>query len=146
VILLDTSVVSEGLRPRPNLAVQEWINEQPHDSLYLCAPVLAELRFGLELLSDGRRRDYLRRGVEKIESDLFLDRIWPFDAAAAREYSILAADRQRRGRRIDLVDGMVAAIARARGAILATRNVEHFADLGLELVNPFEVASNAGND
>jgi toxin FitB len=140
MILLDTNVVSEGLHPRPNSTVMTWTNAQPHESLYLCTPVLAELRFGLELLHDGRRKDYLRRAIEKIESDLFLGRIWPFDIAAAREYSDLAAERQERGRRIDLMDGLVAAIARAQGAILATRNIDHFADLGLELINPFEAA------
>jgi predicted nucleic acid-binding protein len=140
MILLDTNVVSEGLRPRPNMTVLAWTDMQPHESLYLCTPVLAELRFGLELLDDSRRKDHLRRGLEKIETDLFLGRILPFDVAAAREYSYLAAERQRSGRRIDLMDGLVAAIARARGAILATRNVGHFGDLGLELINPFETA------
>jgi predicted nucleic acid-binding protein len=138
VILLDTNVVSEGLRVQPNLAVLEWTNAQDHESLYLCTPVLAELRFGLELIDSGRRKDYLRRGIEKIEADLFLGRILPFDIPAAREYSYLAAERQKKGRRIDLMDALVAAIARVHGTILATRNVNHFADLGLEVINPFE--------
>ena len=122
------------------MSVIAWTNAQPHESLYLCAPVLAEMRFGMELLDDSRRKDYLRKGIEKIETDLFLGRILPFDVAAAREYSDLAAERQKRGRRIDLMDGLVAAIARAHGAVLATRNVSHFADFGLELINPFEIA------
>jgi predicted nucleic acid-binding protein len=138
MILLDTNIVSEGLRARPNPVVLEWTDAQDYESLYLCTPVLAELRFGLELIDSGRRKDFLRRGIEKIEADLFLGRILPFDIPAAREYSYLAAERQKRGRRIDLMDGLVAAIARAHGAILATRNVNHFADLGLDVINPFE--------
>jgi toxin FitB len=140
MILLDTNIVSEGLRPRPSMMVKAWTDAQRHSTLYLCTPVLAELRFGLELLEDGRRKDDLRHAIDKIENDLFRDRILPFDIAAAREYSLLAASRQKKGRRIDLVDGLVAAIARAQGARLATRNLSHFADLGLELINPFEAA------
>jgi toxin FitB len=98
------------------------------------------LRFGLERLNDGRRKDDLRRGIDKVENDLFRGRILPFDVAAAREYSLLAAYRLKKGRRIDLMDGLVAAIARAQGAMLATRNISHFVDLGLELINPFESA------
>jgi toxin FitB len=145
VILLDTNVVSEALHPRPNLSVMAWINTQPYESLYICTPVLAELRFGLELLEEGRRKDYLRRAIDKIESEAFFGRIWPFDVAAAREYSNLAAERQKKGRRIDLMDGLVAAIARAQGAILATRNAAHFADLGIKLINPFDTGGAADN-
>ncbi len=138
MILLDTNVVSEGLQPRPNMSVLAWTDAQHHEALYLCTPVLAELRFGLALLDDGIRKDYLRRGIEKIEGDLFLGRILSFDVAAAREYADLAAERQKKGRRIDLMDGLIAAIARAHGATVATRNVAHFAELGLDLINPFD--------
>ena len=100
--------------------------------------MIAELRFGLERLQNGRRRTDLRQGIDRIENDLFLDRILPFDLAAAREYSLLMVDRQRRGPPIELMDGLVAAIARSQGASLATRNTSHFSDLGLGLINPFE--------
>ncbi len=138
MILLDTNVVSEGLRTRPNDAVEAWTDAQPSASLYLCTPVLAELRFGAELLDNGRRKDDLRLAIDRIENDLFLGRILSFDVAAAKEYARLSSDRQKKGRRIDVMDGLVAAIARSQGATLATRNVTHFADLGLTLINPFE--------
>jgi toxin FitB len=140
MILLDTNVVSEGLRPQPSIRVKAWTDAQQHLTLYICTPVLAELRFGLERLSDGRRKNHLRQGIEKIENDLFLGRILPFDLAAAHEYSLLMADRQRRGRPIDLMDGLIAAIARSRGAGLATRNTDHFIDLGIDLIDPFEAS------
>jgi len=140
MILLDTNIVSEGLRPRPNILVQAWTDAQHHSTLYLCTPVIAELRFGLERLQNGRRKTDLRQGIDRIENDLFLDRILPFDLAAAREYSLLMVDRQRRGRPIELMDGLVAAIARSQGASLATRNTSHFSDLGLDLINPFETS------
>ena len=138
MILLDTNVVSEGLQPQPSMRVKAWTDAQRHATLYLCTPVLAELRFGLERLSDGRRKNHLREAIDKIESDLFLGRILPFDLAAAHEYALLMVDRQRRGRPIDLMDGLIAAIARSRGSSLATRNINHFIDLGIELINPFE--------
>jgi toxin FitB len=140
MILLDTNVVSEGLRPRPNMVVKAWIDAQHHSALYLCAPVIAELRFGLERLQGGRRKTELRQAIDRIENDIFLDRILPFDLAAAREYSLLMVDRQRKGHPIDLMDGLVAAIARSQGALLATRNVGHFSNLGLDVINPFETS------
>jgi toxin FitB len=138
MILLDTNVVSEGLRPQPSMRVKAWTDSQRHSTLYLCTPVVAELRFGLERLGDGRRKSDLRRGIDKVENDLFLGRILPFDLASAHEYSLLMVDRQRKGRPIDLMDGLVAAIARSQGASLATRNTNHFIDLGIDLINPFE--------
>jgi predicted nucleic acid-binding protein len=138
MIVLDTNVVSEGTRRHPNLAVKAWTDRQPARSLYLCTPVLAELRFGLELLAEGRRKTDLRAAIDRMEAVLFRDRILPFDIAAANEYARLAASRQMRGRRIDLMGGLVAAIARSQGASLATRNIADFGDLGVDLINPFE--------
>lgn len=138
MILLDANVVSEGLRPRPSLAVKDWIDSQPAALLYLCTPVLAELRFGMDRLAAGRRKEDLRRALDEIENDTFRDRILPFDIAAAKEYGRLSADRQRRGRPIDVMDGLVAAIVRSQNAVLATRNVSDFEDVGIELINPFE--------
>ena len=140
MILLDTNVVSEGLRPRPNMLVKAWIDAQHHSALYLCTPVIAELRFGLERLQEGRRKADLRQAIDRIESEIFLDRILLFDLSAAREYSLLMAERQRRGRPVDLMDGLVAAIARSQGARLATRNISHFTDLGFDLIDPFETS------
>jgi toxin FitB len=138
MILLDTNVVSENLRPRPASAVLAWIDAQPAVSLYICTPVLAELRFGVERLEPGRRQTKLQAAIERIENSIFGGRILPFDAAAAAEYGRLVARRERIGRRIELMDALIAAIALTQGADLATRDVGDFANLGIKLINPFD--------
>src|SRR5438105_3830398 len=116
MIVLDTNVVSEGLRSRPLAGVMAWIDSQSSRSLFICTPVLVELRFGAELLDDGERKHDLQAGIDRIEHDIFRERILPFDIAAANEYARLTANRQRRGRRLEVMDGLVAAIARTQGA------------------------------
>ena len=140
MILLDTNVVSEHLRPRPVSVVLDWIDAQPAATLYICTPVLAELRFGAERLQAGRKQTRLRAAIDRIESDFFGGRILTFDAAAAAEYGRLTAKRERMGRRMELMDALIAAIALAQGANLATRDVADFADLGIEVVNPFALS------
>jgi|SRR6267154_2011738 predicted nucleic acid-binding protein len=139
MILLDTNVVSEHLRPRPNPAVLAWIDAQPAASLYICTPVLAELRFGAERLEPGRRQTKLRAAIERIETSVFGGRILGFDAAAAAEYGRLVARRERLGRRIELMDALIAAITLTQRADLATRDAGDFADLGIKVINPFDL-------
>jgi predicted nucleic acid-binding protein len=141
MILLDTNVVSELYKPTPNASVVTWLDVEPSDLLYLCAPVLAELRFGMERLETGRRKEALRTAIGRLENELYYGRILPFDVTCAAAYGRLAAARQRTGRKVQQMDALIAAIAVANGAALATRNVEHFQGLGLELINPFEVAA-----
>jgi predicted nucleic acid-binding protein len=138
MILLDTNVVSEHFRPRPNPTVMAWIDAQPANVVYLCAPVLAELRFGAERLEPGRNQTNLRAAIDRIESNLFRGRILPFDVVAAAEYGRVVAKRERMGRRIGQMDALIAAIALTQRADLATRDVADFADLGIELINPFD--------
>jgi hypothetical protein len=138
MILLDTNVISDPARPAPNLAVRAWLDAQPSASLFLCTPVLAELRFGVERLADGARKRRLRVAADQIEYDLYRDRILSFDASAASQYGRVAADRGRMGRRMGQMDALIASIALAHRAALATRDTEGFTDLGLELINPFE--------
>jgi predicted nucleic acid-binding protein len=138
MILLDTNIVSEGLTRRPNAVVKAWIDAQSMNELYLCTPVLAELHFGAELLAEGARKRDLRAAIDRIEDSLFRGRILALDVAAAKEYAHLMAGCRKVGRPIDLMDALIASIARSQCAILATRNVGHFADLGLEVINPFE--------
>ncbi len=140
MILLDTNIVSEIYRPQPHATVIVWIDAQPRASLYLCTPVLAELRFDIELLASSSRKDRLRTTIDRLENELYRDRILVFDAAVASEYGKLAAKRQRAGRPIEQMDGLIAAIALINGAAIATRNTKDFADLGLDVINPFEVA------
>jgi toxin FitB len=138
MILLDTNVISEHLRPRPNQTVVAWIDAQLANTVYVCTPVLAELRFGAERLEPGRKQADLRAAIEEIESSLYRGRIFPFDVAAAAEYGRLVARRERMGRRIEQMDALIAAIALSQGATLATRDAGDFADLGLEVINPFD--------
>jgi hypothetical protein len=140
MILLDTNIVSENLRPRPNPAVISWVDSQPAESLYICTPVLAELRFGLEKLAPGQRKNVLQAAIDRIENDYFRGRILIFDINASAEYGRLAARRQRIGRPIQQMDGLIAAIASIHRLTLVTRDTRDFADLGLELINPFELS------
>jgi predicted nucleic acid-binding protein len=141
MILLDTNVVSEIYRPVPSSTAIGWINAQPQDRLFLCTPVLAELRFGVERLAPGKRKENLGETLDGLQNQLFRERILVFDAAAAREYGHMAAKRQRLGRPIGHLDAMIAAIASIHGATLATRNTADFFGLDLHLINPFEASA-----
>jgi predicted nucleic acid-binding protein len=138
MIILDTNVISEPYRPAPNLAVRAWLDAQAGDSLFLCTPVLAELQFGIERLPAGARKTRLSAALGDMEIGLFRDRILVLDREAATEYARVMAKRERIGRRISQMDGLIAAIALTHRAIVATRDIADFADLGLELINPFE--------
>lgn len=138
MILLDTNVVSEGWKPKPNPQVVAWLNAQPADSVYVCIPVFAELRFGVELLDPGPRKDRLQAWVDRLETEVYQGQILTLDLLAAHEFGRLAARLQKSGRRMDPMDAMIAAIALAHGMTLATRDTQDFADLGLDLINPFE--------
>jgi predicted nucleic acid-binding protein len=138
VIILDTNVVSEGLRPRPQLKVRDWINAQPAETLFICAPVLAEIRFGIERLSAGVQRQRLADAAERMERSTFVNRILAFDAAAANVYGRISAQRYASGRPIGVVDCMIASIALTHGAAVATRDMHGFDGVGLLVINPFE--------
>lgn len=137
MILLDTNVISENFRVNPNRLVLDWINSQTESNLYLCAPVVAELRFGAERLARGRKQTNLLVALNQAEN-YFSGRILPFDIAAVAAYSRLMVKREQMGRRIELMDALIAAIALTNGAAVATRDTRDFADLGLDLINPFE--------
>jgi len=137
MIILDTNVVSETWRPMPNPIVVEWLDSQREDSLYLCTPVLAELRYGIERLAASHRRDRLKRAIDRLEEE-YRDRILPLDTAAAAEFGRLAVNRERIGRRMEPMDCLIAAIAVSHRAALATRDIQDFAGLGLNVMNPFD--------
>jgi predicted nucleic acid-binding protein len=138
MILVDTNVVSEAMRVRPHQAVANWVDAQSADSLYLCTPVLAELRYGIECLDDVRQKELLLTAVNHFENELYRGRILSFDQAAAAHYARLAASRERRGRRMGQMDALIAAIAATHGATIATRDVYGFSGIGLHIINPFE--------
>ena len=140
MILLDTNVVSELWRPQSSPTVRAWLDMQDNTSLFICTPVLAELRFGAERLPEGRRKDVLIALINQVEVSGFRGRILPFDVAAAAVFGRVGAQRERSGRRMEAVDAMIAAIALSNGMTLATRDVADFAEIGLNVINPFEVA------
>jgi predicted nucleic acid-binding protein len=143
MILLDTNVVSENFRRQPNPNVIAWLDAQPANELYLCTPVLAELRFGAERLAPGRKRTVLEAAIDTLENAHFRGRILPLDPEAAAAYGRVAAMRQRTGRRIEQMDALIAAIALAQDATLATRDIDDFSDVGVRLINPFDLGRNS---
>lgn len=135
MIVLDTNVLSEPVRAHPDASVLGWLMSQT-EPLALTAVNVGELLTGVELLPDGHRRAALSEAIESLLA-VHADNVLPYDERAARRYAELAALRRRKGRPLSVEDGMIAAICLANGAMLATRNVQDFASLGLELVDPW---------
>jgi predicted nucleic acid-binding protein len=140
LIILDTNVVSEGFKARPHDSVRLWSDLQASQTLFICTPVLAEIRFGIALMGDGARKNGLKAAADGLEYDLYSGRILSFDVFAASIYGRIAAARQLSGKPIGHFDGMIAAIALAYGASVATRDTHGFADVGLNVINPFDFA------
>ena len=140
MLVLDTNVASELMRPDPTPAVAAWIADRDAMDMYLTAVSEAELRYGIAILPTGRRRDRLTAALTRWLDLGFLERILPFDSAAARAYADIAADRRLAGRPIGEADCQIAAIARSKGAVLVTRNVRDFQGMGVDLINPWLVA------
>jgi predicted nucleic acid-binding protein len=137
MIVLDTNVVSEAIRSQPDTSVASWLASQPSSSLFISTVTQAELLYGVELLADGKRRRGLEDAVRMILRDEFRGRVLPFDGPAAETYATIAAGRRLRGKPISVFDAQIAAIARSRGAHVATRNIEDFDDCGIGLLNPW---------
>ena len=138
MILLDTNVVSELMRPRPDARVAAFLAARPLEELFLPSLVVAEIRYGLARLPDGQRRDGLEDLFERLLREGFGDRVLPFDASGAAAYARARAARESAGRPIALADALIAGLALAHGAALATRNVADFDLLGLTLLNPWD--------
>lgn len=141
MIVLDTNVVSELIRPAPEPDVTSWVDSLDVSDILLTAVTAAELTYGVARLPDGRRRRELRAKVEGLLAEDFRDRILPFDALAATHYADIVAARERSGLQISMADGQIAAICRNWNAGLATRNVSDFVDTGVELINPWNSAT-----
>jgi predicted nucleic acid-binding protein len=140
MIVFDTNVISETMRPAPEPAVLSWIHSIPRREIWTCTVVLAELFSGVDLMAAGKRQQLLREKLEQLVPALFLNQIFLFDLAAARAYGPILAARRASGRPIDQFDAQIAAIAKANGATLATRNTPDFEDCGIQLVNPWQAA------
>lgn len=138
MIILDTNVLSALMHQVPDASVVAWLDTQPPESVWLTSVTVFESRLGLALLPAGRRRQALEAAFAAIvETDLD-HRVLDFDHAAAAQAADLAAVRQRRGQPVDLRDTMIAGIALARRATLATRDIRHFKDLAVPVVNPWQ--------
>jgi predicted nucleic acid-binding protein len=137
VIVLDTNVISEMMRPAPDDRVAGWLASQSASGLFTTTLTQAEILYGLSLLPPGRRRDELLAAARPIFDEDLAGRILAFDSEAARIYPAIAAGRRLSGRPISQIDAQIAAIARSRGARLATRNVRDFDDCGLEIIDPW---------
>ena len=137
MILLDTNVLSELMKPAPSPELAAWLGAQPAPGLFISAVTEAELRFGLALLPEGARRNRLVSALEAMLAEDFAQRILPFDSAAASVYARIAADRRKVGRPITQFDAQIASIARSRNAALATRNIDDFEGCGVQLLNPW---------
>jgi predicted nucleic acid-binding protein len=137
MIVLDTNVISEALKPQPHPAVQAWLDAQAAETLYLTSITLAEFWFGIGVLPAGRRKTALEQAVDGL-SPLFEGRILPFDTAAARCYANRAVRARAAGQGPPTPDGYIAAIAAAHGYAVATRDTAPFKAAGVEVVNPWE--------
>lgn len=137
MIVLDTNVLSEALRPLPAPAVLDWMANQPRASLFTTTVTRGEILYGFRLLSDGRRRRGMWDAAIKIFSDDFAGQVLSFDNDAADMYAEIAGSRRIAGKPISQFDAMIVAMARSRGASLATRNVKDFEDCGVDVVNPW---------
>jgi predicted nucleic acid-binding protein len=137
MIILDTNVLSELMRPTPSPRVVAWVAKQSATELFTTSITEAEIFYGLELLAKGKRREGLLAAAEAMFSEDLAGRVLGFDSDAARAFSKVAGRRRALGRPISHADAQIAAIAQARGAKLATRNVADFKDCGVDAVDPW---------
>ena len=137
MIILDTNVLSALMRTVPDAHVVAWLDRQPAESVWITSITLFEAYLGLALLPSGRRRRTLEAAFARLLQEDLENRVLDFDSAAATEAASLAATQQKNGRPVDLRDTQIAGIALARRATLATRNVRHFRDLRILIVDPW---------
>ena len=137
MIILDTNVVSEAMKPEPNPVVRAWLNDQAAETLYLSSVTLAELLFGIAALPSGKRKEMLAQTLDGLMG-LFKDRVLPFDVEAARHYADLAVVAKVSGRGFPTPDGYIAAIAASRGFIVASRDTAPYEAAKVTVINPWQ--------
>ena len=136
MILLDTNVVSEAMKPEPDPAVRRWLDEQAAETLYLSSVTIAEMMFGIGALPKGNRKEKLATALEAV-LELFGDRILAFDTNAARHYSDLAVKARASGKGFPTPDGYIAAIAASQDFVVASRDASAFRAAGLTVIDPW---------
>mgnify|MGYP002631769747 CR=1 FL=1 len=137
MIILDTNIVSELLRPSPEPKVEAWLAAQNGAEVFLTAVTEAELRYGVAILPEGMRRAAIADAVEGMLLEDFRDRVLPFDSLAAASYAMIDSQRRRAGRPISQFDCQIAAISRVHDAAVATRNAAHFEGCGIGVIDPW---------
>jgi predicted nucleic acid-binding protein len=137
MIILDTNVIAELMRPKPSARVVVWVAKQRATELFTTSITEAEIFYGIELLAKGKRREGLLAAADAMFTEDLAGRIFGFESETARAFSKIAAHRRALGRPIRHADAQIAAIAQVRGARLATRNVADFEDCGLDVVDPW---------
>lgn len=137
MILLDTNVLSELMRAKPDPNVIAWVDAQESSDLVICPITVAEILYGVAQMPDGKRKDALYAVATAMFDEDFAGNILPFGVDATMHYADLVAASEERGKIADMADGQIAAIARLHGARIVTRNVRHFEAFGIPLVNPW---------
>ncbi len=137
MVVLDTNVVSELMRPEPHPAVRAWVGAQPRATLYTTSITQTEILYGLAMLPEGRRRAALEVAADGMFAEDFAGRVLPYNGAAASHYAAIVISRRRAESPIEAFDALIAATARAAGADLATRDIAGFEGCGLTLVDPW---------
>ena len=138
MIIVDTNVLSELMRPEPDERVLSWVGEQPTATLFTTSITQAEILHGIFLLSPGKRRQAFEQAARAMFEEDFAGRVLAFGSDAALPYAVIASERRRAGRPISHFDAQIAAIAAANKAVVATRNVSDFEDCGIEVVDPWQ--------
>jgi len=136
MILLDTNVISEAMKPQSHAAVRKWLDEQAAETLYLSSVTIAELMFGIGVLPKGKRKDRLTAALDGVQA-LFAARILPFDTAAAHHYADLAVKARAAGKGFPTPDGYIAAIAATHDYAVASRDISAFTAAGLTVIDPW---------
>jgi toxin FitB len=138
MIIVDTNIISEPMRPRPDERVMKWLDEQEIGTLFLTATVVAEAFYGIDRLPAGKRKNILGADLDRLIATYFSKAVLPFDETAARVYASIVASASKRGQTIHVSDGQIAAVALIKGFSVATRDVDPFTAAGCKVINPWD--------
>lgn len=137
MIILDTNIISELMKPIPDKLVINWMDNQKSSHLFITTITIAEISYGLHALPEGKRRNFLINSFDKAIMTAFIGRILTFDELSAHQYGKIMSARKELGQPLGVPDGQIASIASRHGAMIATRNIRDFLNCGLQVINPF---------